>query len=139
MDRLPRALSLYGLCLATVLMLAATVYVSLDSRYYFFYDDARRAAWEWNPAGVLSMLAIIALEAGLMAAVIAPRRPAALWLRAMLALLPMLPWALMSSMYVMHAPGYVLLHLLWCWLLVLLLAVMLVVSASADLWRRWRA
>jgi hypothetical protein len=138
MDRSPRALSLYGFCLATALMLAVALYFSLDPRYYFFYDDARRAAWDWDPAGVLLMLAIIVLEAALAAAVILLKRPAALWLRALLALLSMLPWAFISSMYVMHMPGYVLLHILWCWLLVLLLAMTLVISACAVLWRRWR-
>lgn len=137
MDHSPRALSLYGLCLATALMLAATLYLSLDSRYYFFYEDAERAAWEWNPSGVLPMLAIVALEAAVVAAVIALKRPAALWLRALLALLPMAPWAFVSSMFVVHAPGYIILHILWCWLLVLLLVGMLVVSVCVDVWRRW--
>jgi len=139
MDRRLRTLSLYGLCLVTVLMLGATLYLSLDPRYYFFYDDERRAAWAWNPDGVLLMLAIIALEAAVLAAVIALKRPAALWLRAVLALLPMLPWAFMSSMFVVHAPGYLMLHILWCWLLILLLAGMLVVSAGLGLWRRFAA
>jgi hypothetical protein len=137
MDRTPRALSLYGLCLATAVMLAATLYVSLDSRYYFFYDDARRAAWEWEPTGVLMMLAIIVLEAAIVAAVLALKRPATLWLRTLLALMPMLAWTFASSLYVVHMPGYVLLHILWCWLLVMLLAGMLVVSASVTVWRRW--
>ncbi|MBA3931034.1 MAG: hypothetical protein C0521_15755 [Xanthomonas sp.] len=132
-------LSLCGLWVATALMVAATMYVSLDARYYFFHDDAQRAVWEWAPAGPLTMLAIILLEAAVMAAVIALKRPGALWLRALLALLPMLPWAFVSSMYVVHAPGYVMLHILWCWLLVMVLALMLVVSAGADLWRRWKA
>lgn len=135
-------LSLCGLWVATALMVAATMYVSLDARYYFFHDDAQRAVWEWAPAGPLTMLAIILLEAAVMAAVIALKRPGALWLRALLALLPMLPmlpWAFVSSMYVVHAPGYVMLHILWCWLLVMVLALMLVVSAGADLWRRWSA
>lgn len=139
MDRRLRTLSLYGLCLATVLMLGATLYLSLDPRYYFFHDDARRAAWAWKPAGVLLMLAIIVLEAAVVAAVIALKRPAALWLRAVFALLLMLPWAFMSSMFVVHAPGYLMLHILWCWLLVLLLAGMLVVSAGLGLWRRFAA
>ncbi|WP_157074324.1 hypothetical protein [Pseudoxanthomonas mexicana] len=132
-------LSLCGLWVATALMVAATMYVSLDARYYFFHDGAQRAVWEWAPAGPLTMLAIILLEAAVMAAVIALKRPGALWLRALLALLPMLPWAFVSSMYVVHAPGYVMLHILWCWLLVMVLALMLVVSAGADLWRRWKA
>jgi hypothetical protein len=51
----------------------------------------------------------------------------------------MLPWAFMSSMFVVHAPGYLMLHILWCWLLVLLLAGMLVVSAGLGLWRRFAA
>ncbi|MDR7067871.1 hypothetical protein J2X02_000688 [Pseudoxanthomonas japonensis] len=139
MVRNPRMLSLCGLWVATALMVAATMYVSLDARYYFFHDDAQRAVWEWAPAGPLTMLAIILLEAAVMAAVIALKRPGALWLRALLALLPMLPWAFVSSMYVVHAPGYVMLHILWCWLLVMVLALMLVVSAGADLWRRWSA
>lgn len=136
MDRRPRSLALCGLGVATVLMVAATMYVSLDARYYFFHDDAQRAGWEWKPAGPLTMLTIILLEAAVIAAVIALKRPAALWLRALLALLPMLPWAFMSSMFIAHAPGYVMLHIPWCWLLVMVLAVMLVVSACAGLWRR---
>jgi hypothetical protein len=139
MDRRLRTLSLYGLCLATVLMLGATLYLSLDSRYYFFHDDARRAAWAWKPAGVLLMLAIIALEAAIVAAVIALKRPAALWLRAVFALLPMLPWAFVSSMFVMHAPGYLMLHILWCWLLVIVLVTMLVMSLAVAVWRRLKA
>ena len=135
MDRSPRTLALWGLWVATALMVAATLYVSLDARYYFFHDDAQRAVWEWEPAGPLIMLAIILLEAVVMAAVIALKRPAALWLRALLALLPMVPWAFMSSMFVVHAPAYLILHILWCWLLVLLLVGMLVVSACVDLWR----
>ncbi len=75
-------LSLCGLWVATALMVAATMYVSLDARYYFFHDGAQRAVWEWAPAGPLTMLAIILLEAAVMAAVIALKRPGALWLRA---------------------------------------------------------
>lgn len=139
MDRRLRTLSLCGLCLATVLMLGATLYLSLDPRYYFFHDDARRAAWAWKPAGVLLMLAVIALEAAVVAAVIALKRPAALWLRAIFALLPMLPWAFVSSMFVMHAPGYLMLHILWCWLLVIVLVTMLVMSLAVAVWRRLKA
>lgn len=139
MDRRLRTLSLYGLCLATLLMLGATLYLSLDSRYYSFHDDARRAAWAWKPAGVLLMLAIIALEAAIVAAVIALKRPAALWLRAIFALLPMLPWAFVSSMFVVHAPGYLMLHILWCWLLIIVLVTMLVMSLAVAVWRRLKA
>ena len=139
MDRSPRKLSLYGLCVATAVMLGATLYLSLDARYYFFYEDAERAAWEWQPARVLVMLAVILLEAAVVAAVIALRRPAAMWLRALLALLPMVPWAMMSSVFIVHAPGYLILHILWCWLLVWLIVAMFVVSAGVAVWRRGTA
>jgi hypothetical protein len=139
MDRSPRKLSLYGLGVATAMMLGATLYLSLDARYYFFYEDAERAAWQWQPTRVLVMLVIILLEAAVVGAVIALKRPAALWLRALLALLPMVPWAMMSSVFIVHAPGYLILHILWCWLLVLLLAGMFVVSAGVALWRRGTA
>ena len=59
-------------------------------------------------------------------------RPRLLSIRCALALLVLAPWALYSSMAVLHMPGYFLFHHLWVWFLVFVMLV----AALGSLVRR---
>lgn len=122
--------------LATIAAIAWAVSVSLDPDQYYFHDPEARAGWRHPSASVAIVSGVMLLEAMAACLAIISPRPAALWLRCFLALLLLGPWALVSTLFVVHAPGYILIRHLWVWLLVLTLVVTGTGSALRQLWLR---
>jgi hypothetical protein len=80
------------------------------------------------------MIATVA-ETGLAYAVYAKRRVAPLWKPASLALLALVPWGMLFSGWVIHAPRFWLLHLLWVWLMIAALMLTALLSVSTAGYR----
>ena len=111
---------------ATALTTAAiglAVFVSLDPNYYFFYRMEDRAAWTYDLANVALFGTIMLLAAAIATAALVAPRPRLLAIRGILALLLLVPWAMYLTPYVIHLHGYIVVHHLWVWLLIVILVV----------------
>ncbi len=124
--------------LATLAAVAFDIYLSLDPNKYFFYSPEDRQEWVYSTTSVAFVCLTMIAEAALALAAFVLRRPRALWLRCLFALILLAPWALFSTMFVIHMPGYTLFHHLWVWLVTLSLAVVAICSAARRLYLRWR-
>jgi hypothetical protein len=122
---------------------AAAVWFTIDSfnpEHYFRY--AHRATQEpWShPTGAVVLVALFTvLEAWLFYVVFHERRESSIWMRALIGLIILAPWCVFITMFVMHAPGFILLHARWVWSLLLVLVVIFVVSGSGALMRARQA
>lgn len=119
-----------ALLLATVTLAAifCVVRLGLDPDQYFFQRAEDWAGWVFQPAGVAWVCVLMLAEAVLVGAALISPRPGRLWLRCAMGATLLVPWALLSTMIVVHAPGYVLFHHLWVWAL----ATCLVLVALAS-------
>lgn len=115
--------------LATVCLI---VWFSLDPNKYFYYRSQDRSQWTWPGAGV-ALTVITTMVEAIVAYVVV--RPSAwrVWQRALLATPFAVPWTLWQSRFVVHMPGYYLLHLVWLWGLLFFLALAFAVSAVVSL------
>ena len=92
-----------------------------------------------HPTGTVFFIApSTLLEAAIVYVALDERRTSPLWVRAALALLVLGPWSLFSTLFVVHAPRFILLHALWVWTLLAALAGTFIVSAIAALLLRTR-
>ncbi|KRD32072.1 hypothetical protein ASE35_14060 [Lysobacter sp. Root916] len=121
---------------ATVLVIGFSTWISLDSKQYFFYDDEDRAQWEHPTGHFLIFCGFYLLEALFLAKVI--KLGARLWPRILLAAVLFLPWAAFSSFFALHAPGYMMVHILWTWLISAVLVLIFVGSAVRHLFNSFR-
>lgn len=119
--------------------LVAIITSSLNPDAYFYYRHRPRPPWEYPTALVLFVVLATMAETWVAYTVLAKRHVGRLWKPASLALLALVPWGMIFSGWVVHAPGFWLLHLLWLWLLIATLAVTAVVSISANGYRALRA
>jgi hypothetical protein len=127
MTRRIRAIVLTAAALTT-LAIGVAVLVSLDQRYYFFYGIEDRAAWKYDLANVTFIGTIMLAAAAIATAALVVPKPQMLAIRCVLALLLLVPWALYSTPFVVHVPGYILVHHLWVWLLI---GIMLLVALGS--------
>ena len=136
---MPRRIILVTLAAGTIALtaLAYAVPLSLDPSHYFFYGPQDRAAWVYDLGHVAFVCAVILAEAALAWGVFVSTSPI-LWLRCLIGLALLGPWALLSTMVVVHAPGYVLFHHLWVWSLVGLLVLAAFASIVRCVYRNLR-
>jgi hypothetical protein len=121
---------------AALTAITVTIVVSLNPRNYFYYRLEDREKWTYPLAGVALIVALILLETALTYLVFTARRPSLLWIRALLGLLILGPWGFFVAMWVVHAPMFYLLHIVYVWLLIVITASALVVSL-AQTGGRW--
>src|SRR5262249_55226478 len=124
--------------LATLAAIGFSVYLSLDPNNYFFHWPGDREKWVYHPGSVAFVCAFMLAAAALTLLALVSHRPRALWLRCLLALAFLGPWALFSTRFVVHMPAYTLFHHLWVWLLVAVLLLVAVGSATRQLYRGLR-
>ncbi len=124
----------FSFAAASLVAVAFAVYLSLDPDKYFFYRPEDRAKWVYDPGSVALLCALMLAEAGVACIAVAARRPRVLWLRSLLGLVVLVPWARYSTMFFMHMPFYVLFHHLWVWLLVLMLCIAALGSGMSRLY-----
>lgn len=125
------ALSVLGLC--TLIIIGLAVYVSYDLDYYHFYAQGNKSNWVHPTSNVLLFCAFIIAESVILAMIIIMPKPIRLWARGMIGLIILIPWVGYSTMFVIHMPGYILLHHLWAWLIGLLVFVMTLSSAAVHI------
>ena len=123
MESRTRKVIALGFTALTLFALAMAVRLSLDPNNYFFYDSADRARWVYDPGSVALVCSVMLVESIVACGIMVLRAPRALWLRCIVGLALLTPWACFSTMDVVHMPAYFLLHHLWVWLLVLALFV----------------
>ena len=127
-SNLIRALFL-GVALTAITM---TIVASLNPKNYFFYRPEDREKWTYPLAGVALIIALMLLETALTYCVLTARRPRLLWIRALVGLLILGPWGCFVAMWVVHAPVFYHLHIMYVWLLLAITAVALVVSLGPE-------
>jgi hypothetical protein len=116
-----------AVAVATVAVIALSTWVSLNPKFYYFRSSADQAAWSHPTGHFLVVCALYIAEAALLAwSVRGGRR---LWPRTGVVAVVFAPWAAFSSMFVVHAPGFLHVHLLWTWLV---LAVLLLVTLGSG-------
>jgi hypothetical protein len=119
-------LVIVGAGLASLTWIVAT---SLDRRSYFYYGfQDRYGQWEYPTAGVAMVAFATLCETALLYFVFGLTKPGRIWTRGFVALLILAPWSWWVSEFIVHAPGYWLLHVLWVWLVIASLAVGVVAS-----------
>ena len=128
-----------GLCASTVAAVLFAIYLSLDSGNYFFQRAEDRAEWSHDPVHVAFVCGLMLAEAAWAGGAVLVRWPRWLWARCALALLILLPWAVVACQVVLHMPAYVLFHHVWVLLLVAGLSIAALGSASGHLWSRRRS
>ena len=114
---------------AAVLAIGFSTWISLDPDNYFFYRQADRQHWHHPTAHFLIVCGLYIAEAIYVAIAVKLGASARLWPRTMFAAFLFLPWVAFSSMFVVHAPVYLHVHIVWTWLLLAVLAIVTIGSA----------
>ena len=117
---------------------SAIVLLSLDRGTYHFYLHDDPTKWQHPTAGVVAAATLALGEALVLSMVLASSYLPRLWQRSLGALTLLIPFALFCSTFVIHAPGFWLVHLLWLWLVTIAVGVALGLSAIQALFSRWR-
>lgn len=125
--------------LATLAAIAFAVYLSLDPGNYFFYEPEDRAKWHYEPGSVAIICFLMLAESLVTLAALISPKPRELWLRCLLGLCLLGPWTLVSTMFFVHMPMYVLFRHLWVWLLVISLVLVGAASGIRQLFLRLHA
>ncbi len=124
--------------ITAIVIVFATV-LSLKPELYFFYEPEDRAQWRHPTGAFLLFVAFFIAEAALLAWALRIDPGRRIWRRALAATLLLTPWALLCAALVVHAPYFMILHIVWVWLLLLTLAIATVVSAIRNLTARSRS
>jgi hypothetical protein len=114
-----RRYGIAALCLVAAVVISRS---SLDPQQYFRYGD-KPALPIRDPTGTVAfVVGVISLEGGILYLLLRPWQAGWPWPRALVALLIFTAWLWLCSVVVVHAPGYVLLHAVWVFALVVFLA-----------------
>ncbi len=119
---------------------AATIVTDSLNRdhYYRSLRDPLRLQWQ-HPSGLVGLTALAALLEALVAAgALTLQRPGRVWMRAVAALAMLGPLAYWVTRYIIHSPGFWVLHALWVWLLVAVVALAAIASGTAHASSRLR-
>ena len=116
----------------TLIALAAITAISLNPDFYYFRTPEDREHW-YHPTGSFRVFcAFIVGEALLLAWALKIESRRRFWKRTALAALLFAPWAMLSSLFVVHAPGYMHFHILWVWAILGTLVITTLISAVAH-------
>jgi len=122
----------------TVAAIALAVVFSLDPGRYFHYAVEDSQPFEYHPGQVAVQCAFMALEAAFLHGVWFASLWSSAWLRALVGLVLFAPWTALMTMTIMHAPGYVGVHIAWAWLISLALLLTVVLDGAWDMLRHAR-
>ncbi|WP_284350403.1 hypothetical protein [Roseisolibacter agri] len=116
--------------------MGAAFWISRRRDSYHFASAAERAAWRWSAPPVAFVCLLMAMEALLVWVVLVGGGGWPLWKRALAGSAMLVPWTMLSAIFVLHGTGYIAWHVLWlCGLLAVLLVSALGSLAMAA--RRW--
>jgi len=118
--------------LLTFATIGLAIYISYDFDYYFFYQQSDRSKWVHPSVNVLLFCTFMLFDAAILAMVIAASKPQRLWFKGIIGMLPLIPWVCYSTMFVVHMPGYVVIHHLWAWAVTVVLIIVTLVSGIAH-------
>lgn len=125
--------------LITLAVVALAVHWSLDPNRYFSYDQQHRSEWRYQLGPVIIVCSFIISEGVLAAYALTATRPRVLWVRCLIALVPLGLLSALGVMMIMHAPSYYHLHARWALVLTLIVACAFVAAVAAALVRYLRA
>ncbi len=117
---------------------AVAVRISRRPDTYYFATAADRAAWRWSAPPVAFVCLLMALEALLVWVVLVGGGGWPLWKRALAGSAVLVPWTLLSAIFVIHGAGYVGWHVLWLGILLAVLLASALGSLAAAAGRRVR-
>ncbi|HWM93253.1 MAG TPA: hypothetical protein VN493_20995 [Thermoanaerobaculia bacterium] len=121
--------------LAGVLVAGSIVLLSLDPERYFRYSrEESNQPWR-HPTRAVILLSAVALVETVVVTLALARRGPRLAPRAGVALILLLPLAVLLSRWVMHSPEFYLLHLLWLYVLVVTTFAAFVVGVVSAIGR----
>jgi hypothetical protein len=121
--------------LTGVLVAGSIVLLSLDPERYFRYThEELNPPWRYPTRAVILLSAVAFVETVVVTLALARRGPR-LALHAGIALILLLPQAVLLSQWVMHSPEFYLLHLLWLYVLVITTFVAFVVGVVSAIVR----
>jgi hypothetical protein len=123
----------------TLIALAAATAISLNPDYYYFRNPEDREQWHHPTGSFLIFCCFFVVEALLLSWALKLERQRPLWKRTALAGVVLVPWAVFSSLFVIHAPGYMHFHLLWVWAILATLIGTAAVSGIAHVARKARS
>jgi hypothetical protein len=138
MQRRTRMIIILLFAVATSLAIAYAVRLSLDSGNYFFHRPEARADWVYDLSSVVFVCSLMLAEGFVACLALVASRPQNLWGRCLIGLIVLGPWAVLSTMLVLHMPAYTLFHHLWVWLLVVSLTLVTLGSVARHLFLRFR-
>jgi hypothetical protein len=125
-------LILWAIGIFTLIASGLAIYISYNPNYYFFYDQSDRSTWVHPTANVLLFCTFIIAEAFILATVVAAPKPVQLWKRSIIGAIVLIPWVLYSTRFVIHMPGYILVHHLWAWIITIIAVTTGLLSAISH-------
>ena len=130
-----------AIALLTLAALAAETAISLNPNHYYFRNAGDVANWHHPTGSFLIFCLFVVGEALLLAWAFKLEPKKRLWKRTLLTAVLFIPWTIFSSMFVIHAPGYMHFHILWVWAILAVLVVTTAASAIACIaaWSRTAA
>jgi hypothetical protein len=114
--------------LVTIVSVGTAVKFSLDPDKYFRYPHMEYPAWSHPTAHVAFVVSIILFEGLAAILILVGPWPKRFWIRGLVGATLLVIWGQFSTLYVVHMPGYVLIHHLWVWLLSFAVAAVVLVS-----------
>ena len=133
-----RLLRRYGIGALCLMAMVVIIRSSLDPGQYFHYGDEPTEPVE-NPIGTVAFIVgVFIAEAGILYSLLLPWRAGWSWHRALAAFLVFAVWLWLCTFVVVHAPGYVLLHAGWVFVVVVGLALNLLGSVAWSFRQRYR-
>ncbi len=124
---------------ATCITAGYAVYLSLDPANYFHYDPEQHDAWHYHPLQVAVTCAMIIVEGLIAALALLATQPRSPMLRIGIALALFIPWTFLLSLTAMHSPMHHMAHIIWAWILTLVLAIAGIRVVAQRLVSRWKS
>ncbi|WP_129582940.1 hypothetical protein [Solilutibacter tolerans] len=129
-------LAVAGLAL---IALAAITAISLNPDSYYFRNPEDREHWHHPTGSFLVFCGFIVGEAVLLAWAMRLEPQRRIWKRSIMAAALLAPWAMLTSVFVVHAPGYMHFHIIWVWAVLAALVLASAISVIAHLVTRGRS
>jgi hypothetical protein len=114
------------------IVISSMILVSLDRTTYSFRRLDDRLEWRHPTVGVAVMAGLTIAEAVIVLLVFERARRRRLWASALIGLAILVPWGCALGLAIIHGPGFYIVHFLWVWVLIAVLAITVLVSGGAH-------
>ena len=122
--------------LITLTTIGLAIHQSRDPDLYHRNSHIEDPPWSHPTAHVAFFCVAILLEGIVAALILVGPWPRRLWSRGLLGAPILVAWGQLSTLYVVHMPGYVLVHHLWIWILSFLVGAVAFLSLVDLVGRR---